>query len=333
MSTRAASATASLRAKQDLVRILFGSTVPSVAITTTTTKLCALSSPTSRLDHSNYTYNDLRYAYLQRIQQLHPDKHKANQQQLQSHVSNPGPSSKSCSSAPSSSLSDTCQLFVQVQTAWKKYEAFAKMAPPKNKSSWQPPPRTLNQEAGNDPTRNGNNNWSSTQPEDRNGPHDQCHPDSNNSNDDDANFTLFGVGCSFADNDQERQLRIQIMDQAARGWLTCGEIGDIGTTTTTTTTTTAGSHCEGATTSIALSTVVPSSSQQGPLLFTATAAAVNSTTSSLLCGDDLLCDMYSSSSSSVSREKDNLSGTTTKSNTTKLSSLVSHLIPPHRRRI
>jgi curved DNA-binding protein CbpA len=132
MSTRAASASASLRAQQDLVRILFG----------------------VRAEEAQYSFADLRGAYLQRIQQLHPDKNHSE-------------------SRPSR------QEFHQVQLAWKKYESFAKR-------SWRA-----------DSSR-------------------------------DANFILFGVGCSFADNEHERQLRIQIMDQAARGWFPGGEIAGAG---------------------------------------------------------------------------------------------------------
>ncbi len=37
-----------------------------------------------------------------------------------------------------------------------------------------------------------------------------------------ANFTQFGVGCSFSDNDEERALRTEITDQACRGWFSSG---------------------------------------------------------------------------------------------------------------
>lgn len=37
-----------------------------------------------------------------------------------------------------------------------------------------------------------------------------------------ANFTQFGVGCSFSDNEEERALRNEITDQACRGWFTSG---------------------------------------------------------------------------------------------------------------
>jgi curved DNA-binding protein CbpA len=35
-------------------------------------------------------------------------------------------------------------------------------------------------------------------------------------------FTKFGVGCSFSDNEQERALRSEITDQACRGWFSSG---------------------------------------------------------------------------------------------------------------
>jgi len=37
-----------------------------------------------------------------------------------------------------------------------------------------------------------------------------------------ANFTKFGVGCSFSDNEEERALRTEITDQACRGWFASG---------------------------------------------------------------------------------------------------------------
>jgi hypothetical protein len=41
-----------------------------------------------------------------------------------------------------------------------------------------------------------------------------------------ANFTLFGVGCSFSDNDAEKALRNDITDQACRGWFSSGLLAD-----------------------------------------------------------------------------------------------------------
>jgi hypothetical protein len=40
-----------------------------------------------------------------------------------------------------------------------------------------------------------------------------------------SNFTMFGVGCSFSDNEEERAFRNEITDQACRGWFSAGAIG------------------------------------------------------------------------------------------------------------
>jgi hypothetical protein len=39
-----------------------------------------------------------------------------------------------------------------------------------------------------------------------------------------ANFTMFGVGCSFADSPEERDRRNEITEQACRGWFPSGSI-------------------------------------------------------------------------------------------------------------
>jgi hypothetical protein len=41
-----------------------------------------------------------------------------------------------------------------------------------------------------------------------------------------SSFTMFGVGCSFSDNDEERAQREEIMDQACRGWFSSGALGN-----------------------------------------------------------------------------------------------------------
>jgi len=39
-----------------------------------------------------------------------------------------------------------------------------------------------------------------------------------------TDFTMFGVGCSFSDNEFEKDLRAEITDQACRGWFSAGEL-------------------------------------------------------------------------------------------------------------
>jgi hypothetical protein len=41
-----------------------------------------------------------------------------------------------------------------------------------------------------------------------------------------ANFTMFGVGCSFADTEAERDLRNEITEQACRGWFSSGLLAE-----------------------------------------------------------------------------------------------------------
>ena len=138
----------SLKAKQELVKRLFGP------------KLSKQGRDSHKLlDHSIYSYRELRAAYLEQVQLLHPDKH---------------------TSAKISTVEkeDNKRRFVDLQEAWNRYEGLAKII---------------------DRASNGRDGIT-------------------------ANFTLFGVGCSFSDNDAERTLRNEIMDQACRGWFSAGAI-------------------------------------------------------------------------------------------------------------
>ena len=281
MSTRAGSATASLRAKQNLVRLLF----PNTNATTTSSSQggqfilsqsssssssSSLSSSSSSMDTTAaaLSYSDLRTAYLQKVQELHPDKH---------YCTNHSPSWSSFG-VTSSSKTETQypplrkSLFQQVQEAWKLYESFAKNSNQCLLSSSKHKP-------------SGNEMTASTEQQSQTAF--------------DANFTMFGVGCSFADNEQERQYRNYIMDQAARGYFTTGEISCHDDTTSTTNVT---NH----------TTQYNNDSQYQQRSFTNTAALP-------ICNDDLFDASISSNNVSSSQKK---RGT---------SSLVSHLIPPHRR--
>jgi hypothetical protein len=146
MTTRAASAAINLQAKQELVKLLFG-------------KQYYRKGPMAHrmLDHSIYSYEDLRSAYLKRVQEIHPDKHHHHD---------------------SKNRLEQQQQFIQLQDAWNRFEELAKVM------------RTMHHHR------------------------DNTH----------HNFTLFGVGCSFADSEQERNLRNQFTDQACRGWFSAGAL-------------------------------------------------------------------------------------------------------------
>jgi hypothetical protein len=195
MSTRAASATLTLRAKQHLIRVLFGSE-PSKSIGVQRLRV----QPDH--DHSQYSYSDLRSAYLERLQKLHPDKHQAmslcsngsgttsvnaGATRKQSTETSLNASDSADSNAAVSIDSNATSRLIELLQAWNRYEATAKGSKRVGKAE-------------------------------------------NTAVVEEANFTMFGVGCSFSDTEQERELRTKIMDQASRGWLATGELGDASST-------------------------------------------------------------------------------------------------------
>jgi hypothetical protein len=111
------------------------------------------------LDHSIYTHEQLKTAYLERIHELHPDKRRnempVNGDKTTDHAS---------------------AQFILIKEAWSRYEEFARALTKVNNGSQG------------------------------------------------ADFTLFGVGCSFSDTEEERQMRNEITDQACRGWFSAGEL-------------------------------------------------------------------------------------------------------------
>jgi len=164
MSSRAATAASNRRVKQELVRLLFGK---ESSASTTTTKLTPKEfvCRSQTLDYAQYSYRDLRVAYLERLHALHPDKTKHN-------------SASSLDDNNATTYVSGHDSFVELQEAWDRYDQAAKMA------------QTVDA--------------------------DSVHKE--------RNFTLFGVGCSFSDNDQEREWRSEITDQACRGWFSSGLI-------------------------------------------------------------------------------------------------------------
>lgn len=147
MSTRAAAASSSRRAKQELVRLLFGHE------TTSSNSNAACRS--KKLDYASYSYSCLRSAYLEKIQTMHPDKNRTD------------PNYKH-------------NLFVELREAWDKYESIAKIAQKVDEGSLEKV----------------------------------------------KDFTMFGVGCSFSDNEAEREWRSEITDQACRGWFSSGALAE-----------------------------------------------------------------------------------------------------------
>lgn len=183
-TTRAASAAISSRAKQELVRLLFSNQYTRKG-----------PEAHRRLDHSIYSYAELRNAYLERIHALHPDKKRSShingivgKERYHKVSEDVTTSLHENDHNKSSRMTDTAR-FIELQEAWNRYEKLAKMM-----------------KRGRD----------------------------NNPNSIDSNFTMFAVGCSFADNELEREERNKIMDQASKGWFCAGQLGNQNSTTKTT---------------------------------------------------------------------------------------------------
>ncbi len=187
MSTRAAAAANSRRVKQRLVKILFGS------------KYSMGGRDSHRqLDSASYSYTDLRKAYIQKIQTLHPDRFNVNALNSKSHAVSENDDENS-QEPPRTEFNSTWgeninwrstaeaigrkkvghEAFVELQDAWAAYDNMAKKM--KGKSD-------------------------NIVVED--------------------NFTMFGVGCSFSDNPSEQRMRAEIMDQACKGWFSSGQLGE-----------------------------------------------------------------------------------------------------------
>lgn len=151
-NTRGAMAATSRNVKQKLVDLLFreqyGKTGPEGH---------------RRLDFSIYSYEDMRKAYLERLQVIHPDK-------LQ-HASTNNDHHHNHSANHREALKNE---FQELQSTWDQYEELS---------------RNMTKVQGDGLA---------------------------------ANFTKFGVGCSFSDSDEERALRSEITDQACRGWFSSG---------------------------------------------------------------------------------------------------------------
>jgi len=194
---RAAWAGNSGRVKQTLVQLLFASNTKSPMASRSTVHAHVVQNKAKQLDSASYTYQELRAAYLERLQQWHPDKHHPHYS-YSSNQNDDDDDDKSDPSLTAAASTDKMNsfgstdyhdddrrqqqrqqnnkvLFVELQEAWANYESAAKLL----------------KRAGDGGSA-------------------------------DANFTMFGVGCSFADSEEERKIRDAITDQACRGWFRSG---------------------------------------------------------------------------------------------------------------
>jgi len=183
MSNRITSAIFSRRARENLVKILFGNNTSTSKSTLEGVKDIDRHSHKNRrrrrCDASNSTgtnmkrhsYSQLRSAYLDKVHSMHPDKLQQNRTQ---------------------NKEDVHIQFIELKNAWEEYHSSVRIVQRKS-------------------------NDKSIQSLDNDDDNDYWEEDGDS-------FTLFGVGCSFADSQAERDQRNKIMDQASRGWFSSGSI-------------------------------------------------------------------------------------------------------------
>jgi curved DNA-binding protein CbpA len=197
--TRAGSAAFSRRAKEEIIRVLFGRHQQQQQ-----------QQHVKPADGMSYTYSELKRAYLRRIQEIHPDKHKAKKlssSRLPLHRSLASSSLSPAVASPNNKNTNNDmeryhRQFTELQQAWDRYETLVK---------------SLKKDmVGKDNDDETDRRTDTTAY--------------------DANFTLFGVGCSFSDSDAERNLRNEITDQACRGWFSSGALAENTSSTNTITT-------------------------------------------------------------------------------------------------
>jgi hypothetical protein len=147
--------------------------------------------------HSSFSFRDLKRAFLQRAHEIHPDKQQQHQQQQTTTTTTTMTKATSVELGDddddtASKKSRATSKFIQLKEAWIRYEKTSKI------------PAGLHRPKGSDDdgSRGGPLSWQQQE----------------------GSFTMFGVGCSFSDNDSERQKRTKIMDEASRGWFSAGEI-------------------------------------------------------------------------------------------------------------
>ena len=187
MSNRVSGAIFSRRARENIVKLLFGGSNTSTSIPIDAASMAGdidrhnhKNRRRKRYDTSNnstgtnvkrHSYSQLRLAYLDKVHSMHPDKLQHNQIQ---------------------NKEDVHIQFIELKNAWEEYHASVRIVQRKS-------------------------NDKSIQSLDNNDDDDYLEEDGDD-------FTLFGVGCSFADSQAERDQRNKIMDQASRGWFSSGSI-------------------------------------------------------------------------------------------------------------
>ncbi len=198
MTTRAAAVATSQRAKQHLVNLLFRSENGGKG-----------RSAHSKLDFASYSYLDLKTAYLKQVQKIHPDKaihldldlygkNDSDKETTKQDFTNTSPSSSSWND--NSSWKDVVSASTTKSQTKGAASAFIEL-----QEAW------ANYDKVSKQIRRGR---AATESQMRGVQED---------------FTAFGVGCSFSDSAEESKRRADIMDQAGKGFILAGQLGEGGT--------------------------------------------------------------------------------------------------------
>jgi len=135
---------------------------------------------------------------------MHPDKiaHQSDKQQSSNNNNNGSSSNtKNNNNNTTTTTKDDAHLqFIELKNAWEEYHASVRIAKHRRNN-------------GNE----GNNNNINSRNEDDFWKKEEEKEEENY-------FTMFGVGCSFDDSPEERDLRHEIMEQASRGWFSSGSL-------------------------------------------------------------------------------------------------------------
>mmetsp|Transcript_10021 Transcript_10021/g.20647 ORF Transcript_10021/g.20647 Transcript_10021/m.20647 type:complete len:308 (-) Transcript_10021:144-1067(-) len=214
MSTRVTSSIASRRARETLVRLLF----PNGESSTISSSLGTgpSSSPSWKLNRTIDVNDNDRHNHKHRAQSAstysrnfaHANKNKNQTRrhtysQLRAayiekvHLMHPDKIAHQREKpkdeeefVPEIGGAEAHQKFIELKNAWEEYDASM---------------RLIRQHSQKNSNIEGEDFWDEEQ----------------------DNFTTFGVGCSFADTPRERELRNEIMEQACRGWFSFGELASV----------------------------------------------------------------------------------------------------------
>ena len=145
------------------------------------------------LDFAAYTYDDLRKSYFEQVQLLHPDK-SINQNRSETIISLDKHQSEDLLPMEPPTEGNWRDVGDSIQRHKHKsnHAEFIDL-----KEAWEDYHRMSKA------LKKGNNARSV-----------------------EGDFTMFGVGCSFSDSPAEQRRRSDIMDQACRGWISDGKIGE-----------------------------------------------------------------------------------------------------------